>query len=210
MKFFKLVDGILELDREEIGLYPNIKKILTRDKGGNVIGDPDGRKKLFAYKEFSYVYYMCDFYAYPTQSGMGKKEAHKWTLATIGLPSTYLPDEEVQALMLQYTKEHLTPTKQTIKNLINLFMMNNAILEKIEPAIKTLLNTPNLNVDQLNELIGLQNSLMKISTSIPEQSKKLKEAMTMLEEEERAVRIGRGGKEINDSQNPDNAIDRED
>lgn len=208
MKFFKLVDGVLELDRDEIRLYPAINKIITRDKGGKIVGDPDGRRKLFAYKEFAYVYYRCDFYAYPIQNGLTNSAAHKWTVKTLELPSDYSPDEVVLELMNQYTKEHLSVTKRTIKNIIIVFAMTNDILEKVQPSITSLLNMPNITLDQVNELINIQKTLMAIATTIPEQAKKLREAMTLLEEEEKAIRVGRGGKTIDDSQNPDNDIDK--
>jgi hypothetical protein len=209
MKWFKIIDNIVELNREEIALYPNVRKILTRDKGGKVIGDPDGRKKLFAFKELSYVYFMCDFYAYPTQSGLSNFDAHKWTIKTVGLSLDYKPDEDLLVLMAQYTKEHLSPAKRSIKNLLRLFGMTDSILEKIEPRIKQLLDLPTLSIEQVDELIKLQSDLIKFSTSIPANAKLLREAMTILEEEEKSVRIARGSRLVDESQDPDNLIERE-
>jgi hypothetical protein len=207
MKYFKLVDGIVQLDHESIGLYPNVKKILSRDRGGKVTGDPDGRLKLYAYREFTYVYFRCDFEAYPAQSGMNEKEAHLYAAKMSNLGKDYIPDELVLAFIKQYDKEHLTPAKQAIKTLIRVFAFNNKLVEKIEKTLTDTLDLPTLTPQQTGELFAYQKQLLDIAERVPESVKQLKTAMNLLEEEEKIKEVGRGGETITDSFRPDNDIE---
>lgn len=207
MKFFKFTDGVIALDKDAIALYPNIKKILARDRGGKVVGDPDGRLKLHAFKEFAYVYHRCDFEAYPAQNGLNEKETHLYAAKMAELGKDYKPDELVEQFIKQYEKEHLTPSKSSIKTLIRVFSLTEKLIEKIEKNITDSLDLPVLNAAQITELLGYQKELIALTTAIPANVKKLKEAMGLLEEEDRMIRIARGGEEVLDSQDPGNSIE---
>lgn len=207
MKFFKFVDGAVTLDKDAIALYPNVKKIIARDKGGKVYGDPDGRLKMYAFRELTYVYFKCDFEAYPVQHGLNDKEAHEYAVKYSKLDKDYKPDEAVQALMGQYEKEHLTPTKSSIKTLIRVFTLNEKLVEKIELNLRASLDLPTLSGPQISELISFQRELVKIAIEVPLTTKKLREAMSLLEEEERTTQIMRGGEELPDSMEPGNKIE---
>jgi hypothetical protein len=207
MKFFKYIDGVVELDKELIALYPNAKKILSRDRGGKVTGDPDGRLKLYAFKEFTYIYFRCDFEAYPAQHGLTEKEAHLYAAKQSGLGKDYQPDEVVLAFMKQYEDEHLTAAKHAIKTLIRIFALNEKLVEKIEKNLTSTLELPTMTAPQITELLGYQKQLIEIATSVPATTKKLKEAMNLLEEEERNKETMRGGEEKSSSFDPGNSIE---
>ena len=209
MKYFKVIEGIVQLDHEAIGLYPNIKKIISRDRGGKVSGDPDGRLKLYAFKEFTYVYFRCDFEAYPAQHGLNEKEAHLYAAKQAGLGKEYQPDEVVLAFCKQYEQEHLTTTKQAIKTLIRIFTFNNKLVEKIEKVLTDTLELPTLTPAQTADLLAYQKQLIGIATEVPVITKKLREAMNLLEEEAKLIEVGRGGDEITDSFRPDNIIEND-
>jgi len=207
MKFFKFVDGAIELDKDAIALYPNVKKILARDRGGKVTGDPDGRLKLYAFKEFTYVYFRCDFEAYPAQHGLNEKETHDYAAKQAGLGKDYQPDELVIAFIKQYEKEHLTASKQAIKSLIRIFALNEKIVEKIEQNLTESLKLPILQPGMITELLTYQKQLIDIATNVPATVKKLREAMNTLEEEEKMKQVARGGEEVLDSMRVDNSIE---
>jgi hypothetical protein len=207
MRFFKFTDGAIELDKDAIALYPNVKKILARDRGGKVTGDPDGRLKLYAFKEFTYVYFRCDFEAYPAQHGLSEKETHLYAAKEAGLGKDYEPDDLVLHFIKQYEKEHLTPAKQAIKTLIRVFAFNNNIVEKMEKVLSESLTLPTLTPQQVKDLLDFQKQLISIATDVPIITKKLKEAMNLLQEEDKLVEIGRGGEEVTDSFRPDNNIE---
>lgn len=187
MEFFKFTDGVVELDRKEIALYPNCQEILKRDKTYN---------KAQAYKEFTYVYFVCDFRAYPTTNGLSAASAHHYAVVHSGLPTQYEPDPTVRQLMEQYKKEHLSIGKKSTATLLRIFGFNDIILEKLEGNINLMLQNAALTKDQISELIAYQKQLLEIATNVPVQVKKLKEAMTLLESEDKEIVIGRGGKEV--------------
>lgn len=207
MKFFKFENGEIVLDKAEIALYSNFKKILSRDRGGRVPGDPDGRLKMYAFREFAYIYFKCDFEAYPSQHGLNEQEAHHYAVQQARLEKNYDPDEVVKAAMRQYENEHLSPGKKSIKSLIRLFVSNDRIVSKIENNITATLDLPTLTRDQITELLTYQKQLIEIATSVPAQVKKLREAMTLLEEEDKEVKIARGGSEVALSMDPENDIE---
>ena len=210
MKYFKFVDGAIAFDNEAIALYPNIKKIISRDRGGKVSGDPDGRYKKYAFKEFTYVYFRCDYEAYPAQHGMTEQEAHEYAAKQAGLGKDYKPDELVLAFMKQYEIEHLSPAKQAIKTLIRVFAFNNKLIEKIEKVLNETLALPTLSAIQTKELFDYQKQLLEVAERVPESVKKLKAAMNLLEEEERTQEILRGGEIKLDSMDPGNSIEKND
>ena len=207
MKFFKFLDGELTLAKDEIALYPNFKKILARDRGGKVMGDPDGRLKFYAFKEFKYIYFRCDFEAYPAQHGLTEKEAHDYACKHSGLGKDYSPDAEVEAAIKQYEREHLSPAKKAIKTLIRIFVLNDKLVEKIEKNLTSTLELPTLTGAQISELLTYQKQLLDIAVTVPTNVKKLREAMNLLEEEEKTQAVLRGGEIRATSMDPNNVIE---
>ena len=209
MQFFKYTDNAVELARPEIMLYPTVSEIIKRDKGGKVTGDPDGRKKQYAFKELLYVYYTCDFNAYPTQHSLSKSEAHAYGVKQAGLPEQYEPDPIVRSLMEQYKNENWTPGKKTIKNLLDTFSFNDDIISNININLKLLLKNTSLTKEMIGELIKYQQDLMKIAIEIPAQVRKLREAIALVQEEEKEIVIRRGGEEVLDSMEPGSELENE-
>lgn len=207
MKFLKFEEGAVTLNKEVIALYPLVKKILAKDKGGVIYGDPDGRLKMYAMRELAYVYYTCDFEAYPAQHGLNTKEAHVYAIKNSQLAKDYQPDDIVSAFMKQYEDEHLTSTKHSIKTLIRIFALNEKLVEKIETNIKASLDMPILNAIQISELLTYQKQLIGIATDVPLTVKKLREAMGLLEEEEKIQKVIRGGEDKPESYDADNSIE---
>jgi hypothetical protein len=208
MKFLKFEEGAVTLNKDVITLYPLVKKILAKDKGGKIYGDPDGRLKMYAMRELAYVYFMCDFEAYPVQHGLNEKEAHKYAVKNSPLDKEYQPDDIVLAFMKQYEAEHLTPTKRTIKTLIRVFTLNEKLVEKIEANLNASLDLPVLNSAQIAELLGYQKQLMSIAVDVPKTVKELRNAMSLLEEEEKIQQVIRGGEIKPDSYDSNNDIEK--
>lgn len=208
MKFFKFVNGELTLAKDEIALYPNFKKILSRDRGGKVTGDPDGRLKLYAFKEFRYIYFRCDFEAYPSQHGLTEKETHEYACINSGLGKDYVPDSDMINAIKQYEREHLSPAKKAIKTLIRVFVLNDKLVEKIETNLTSTLELPTLTAPQISELLTYQKQLLDVAVTVPVNVKKLREAMNLLEEEEKTQAILRGGEIRASSMDINNDIEK--
>lgn len=207
MKLFKMSeDGVLTLNKDEATLNPLIREIIKRDKGGKIEGDMSGQKKEYAFREFKYVYYTCDFDAYPSQHGLSTKAAHSYAIKEAELPEAYEPDEVIRALMKQYRREHLTPSKEIIIELVGVFSFNLDIVKSIRNNLQNLMNNSGLTKDQISELIKYQQQLLDVSTEIPNQVKKLRQTLSLVQEEEQTIQIRRGGEEVDPSMRPDNAI----
>lgn len=208
MKLFVMgEDGVVVLNKEAATLYPNIRKIITRDRGGKVTGDPDGRFKFYAFREFTYVYFACDFEAYPSQHGLNEQETHLYAAKQSKLGKDYKPDEVVLALMKQYKEEHLTLTKQSIQTLLRVFTINDRIVKKIETNLTATLELPTLTAAQIKELLEYQQQLVKIAVEVPSIAKKLREAINLLEEEAKIIEKIRGGEDKPTSMDPNNIIE---
>ena len=81
------------------------------------------------------------------------------------------------------------------------------LIEKIEKNLTETLELPVLTAPMISELLNYQKQLIAIATDTPDVVKKLRIAMNLLEEEQKAKEIGRGGDEITDSFRPDNDIE---
>lgn len=205
MKFFKLVDGVLQLDKDEIGAYKVYDRLLRRDKGS--YGDAEGRKKLHAFKEFKYIYFTCDYEAYPQQHGYSPKEAHEYAIAQTGLDKNWVPDQEILDAMEVYKEEHLSEAKQSIVDLIKILRLNRRTAGKVHEAIEEKLNAK-LSPQEAADIISYQSRILEIATNIPKQIKQLTEALAIIEElDKKDVKLARGKKEIKPSMNPNNDIE---
>lgn len=207
MKFFKFEDGDIKLDREEIALYKLPNRILRRDRGSE--GDADGRKKLQAFKEFCYVYFIADHTAYPISNGLSKQETHDYAVFQSNLPKDFNPnlDADLLEFIDQYKKEHWSQTKQIAYDLRRILRMNQTLATSIQDNID-LMMTGVLSLDQITQFINYQQKLIDIAAGLPKQIKLLTEALQAIELDENAdIKIARGGSLVKQSQDPDNNIE---
>lgn len=101
--FFNVEGGILVLAKEELRNVPVFKTILERDKGSD--GDHDGRKKFKAFKEFFYVWWLCDVRSPGVRAGYNDKELHLQAIKEARLDDTYKPDKNIKEVMIYYREE---------------------------------------------------------------------------------------------------------
>jgi hypothetical protein len=208
MKFFKFEDGDIKLDREEIALYKLPNTILRRDRGSE--GDSDGRKKLQAFKEFTYVYFVSDHSAYPISNGLSEKETNEYAIQQAGLPSDFKPDDDLKIFIDQYKKEHWSQSKQIAYDLRRILRMNQTLSTKIQDNLDVMIEGT-LGLDQITQFTNYQQKLIDIAVNLPKQIKALTEALQTIEQEENAdIKIARGGSIVRESMNPDNDIESED
>jgi hypothetical protein len=204
MKLFTYSEGKLSLDREEILLYPALKRILDRDKGSP--GDSDGRKKLQAWKDFTYIYLICDYASYPNQKGMNAKEAHKYAVDLADLPNDWLPDKELCIALDFYHDANETVARELNKELIASFKNSSRVVVKLREQTEILLEKSTLTSVEITTLTEMQGTLLNIASKLPNQLKSLKESNNLIKEEEKEGEVGRGGFVIPSSMNPDEAL----
>lgn len=204
MKLFVYKEGVLSLYKDEILLYPELSAILTRDKGS--LGDSDGRKKLQAWKEFTYLYMICDYSSHPNQHGMNELEAHKYAIDIAGLPDKWIPDSVVLAAMDFYVNTMTSVAKEVAKELLASFKNSARVVKKLRDTTNALLDKSTLNSIESGQLADIQQTIMAISTSLPKHLKALKESEDLIKKEEKEGIVGRGGEVVADSQDPTTAI----
>jgi hypothetical protein len=174
---------MVELNREWISTIDEFKILLRRDRGSK--GDADGRKKIHAQREFTFIYHYCDFKSqyreYP--------EYERWTeaLKNAGLTDGDV-DDAVKAAIERYKSFQETRSLKLI----------DAAYVGIDKLREYFL-TVDLNEKDLND--RLVNDSKKLSSNIKDvghllNSIKELEDMTKAELEEKS-RIRGGAKRGN-------------
>lgn len=204
MKLFLYKEGELILDRAEILIHPELKTILVRDKGS--IGDSDGRKKLQAFKEFTYIYMVCDYSSYPNQHGLNEKETHKYACNVVGFKEDWIPDPELCIAMDFYVEANESIAKELNKELLASFKNHYKVVKRLRSETEKLLEKQTLSSVEIAQLTDTQSTLLKIATDLPKQFKSLQEAQDLIRKEESVGEIARGGEMVADSQDPDKAV----
>jgi hypothetical protein len=108
IRFFELNKyRVVDLDKEWISTIKEFKKILTRDKGSK--GDIDGRKKLQATREFTFIYHYCDYAS--KFSNYSEDDKLKACQLNADLPDDfdYTKDEDIVAAVKKYKDLQETP-----------------------------------------------------------------------------------------------------
>lgn len=85
-------EGFLEINKKEIRTIKEFNVLLVRDKGSD--GDFDGRKKLFAFKEFMYIY----LYSHPASiyRDLPDEVRHLKSVEHAKLPTTWKVDKDIK------------------------------------------------------------------------------------------------------------------
>jgi len=209
---FKIVDGLLEIDKEYVRGIPEFQSILMRDRGSK--GDIDGRKKYRAFKEFYYIKITCDRFCYPAMSGLNEKETHKAGIKESDLEEDFKPDSAIKSAMIKFREiQDLTsPAINSIYTILCGLKISNVICTNI---IKNIERTMELNeekkskdieegrpVDLAADLaltVSLSQQLetmYKIANTIPKTMETLEKLYDKLSKELSGVGMARGGKDI--------------
>lgn len=187
IKLFTLKDGDIVINKIEILTIPTFRKILTRDKGSK--GDADGRKKLFAFKEFAYIYHMADYKSTPNSAAYSRSKAHKYALTVTGLPDNYKPDSVVLKAIEYYKKEQFSLPRQTINNLTRAYGMVNNIVDKLTNTLQKWIDKDELTVDEAKSVLNTIELLIEQGNKLPSLTQKLNLAVRELERlEEKELR----------------------
>lgn len=129
-------------------------------------------------------------------------------------PSTFediLPMVKKPEELIVITKFYKSIRKTVSRNLVEelLLTLNNsgAIVKKLRELIDRKLAKTNLTDEDIIMLITAQEKLVDIANGVPKQIEALKKTEAIVElEEGEEIEIGRGGKIIKDSMNPNKAL----
>lgn len=174
MKLFELdIDtNEVKLNRVWLWMVPEFADLLRRDKGSP--GDYDGRKKLRAIKEFTYIYFMVDF-ASPLRD-WEPAEKHKEAVYYANLEQKDI-DEGVKIALKKYEELFLKSCKslKTYKSLLEM-------LDKMDQNYKDIDFT---RTDKQGKLLydplTIGNSIIKLDqvhTAVANFAKRVEEELT--------------------------------
>jgi hypothetical protein len=206
--------GTLEINKKEARQVPSFRTIVERDKGGKVYGDPDGRKKYFAFKELYYIYIYVD--PFSMYSILNDTRRHKQALESSGLIEfeDWKPDTVVKQAMEDYLKHvPLSPiahafinARKALYNIGEDLKLFNDYADELREKIKDVkvdLDSEdeserqkaksNLK-DYIKQLGNINNEVLKTTNDLPERLNSLEKLKIKLSEEdnEREEIVGGG------------------
>lgn len=212
MGLFRLENGLLTIDKDEVRAIPEFKTILERDRGSK--GDADGRKKFKAFKEFLYIYWMADLESWIGRGGYTEKEKHKLAVKESELEEDWKADEAIRIAIAKYSSTQLAmlPALDTLNSILT-------GLRTVDKVSKSIINNIDATIEQHDKakeaaikngepmkigddlvittnLVAQLKQLLDISNKIPTTIKVLQEIEDRLAKEKSGINLGRGGKKI--------------
>lgn len=114
MNIFTYDNYQLDLNKPEILLVPEFNELMTLKFNSGEPGDKDGRKRLRAFKAFTYIYLMCDWKS--PFSEQSEKERHLAALESSGLAEKDLELEEIKTCAKKYLELQDTRITKLLKS----------------------------------------------------------------------------------------------
>lgn len=140
-------DGLIQLNKVWIDTIAEFRTLLRRDRGSE--GDAQGRKKLQATREFTYIYHLCDP-ASPNWKLDGEKEKAVQARKDAGLPPEWQPDDEVLAAQVRYEDFFKTLPIETIFELRQTLQFFRTSVKSLEDAVRTSMQDEDAGVIMAN------------------------------------------------------------
>jgi hypothetical protein len=213
--FFNVESGLLTLAKEELRNNVLFRAVLERDKGSD--GDHDGRKKYKAFKEFYYVWWVCDVRSPGVRAGYNDKELSLQGIKEARLETNYKPDKLIKDVIAYYKEEQskLLITGTAVTNLIKGIRLADVLCQRIIGNMEQILQSENeeqkmredlidkgetpppINIIDMagktQALISQYDQLIAIANKTPKTLAVLEELETKLKKEESGSITVRGG-----------------
>lgn len=205
VKLFKIGANGIEINKEEIALYKPINKIISRDRGS--LGDADGRKKLKAIKDLSYIYFYCNPESEPNRLGYSDKLKHDYAIKMSGLPTNYVIDSDIKEAIVSYN--------ESLASCLSLELLNNSrkAISASNKALSILANRLDKQIEKINDntsdadlkvIIDMSNDILQVLEDIPNMVSKLEKAEQLVYNQIEAIEEKRGGGNIPSTYENDN------
>lgn len=177
IKFFELTKyRVVDLDKEWISTIKEFKKILNRDKGSK--GDVDGRRKLQAIREFTFIYHYCD---YGSKFGnFSEDDKIKQCISNADLPEdfNYTKDEDIIVAINKYKQLQETPALKVLNEAKEGLHSAHKVIRKIRLHLETELANIDLSkIDEIEEIDEDNKKTKKEADPITKITKALKNLM---------------------------------
>lgn len=183
MRLFELSakTRLAEIDKEWISTIKEFKEILVRDKGSK--GDSQGRLKLQATKEFTFLYHYCDYRS--KFINYSEKDKLKACLVNAEMPDNYeLDKDQVMLNAIEvYKILQETPTLKALNELREVVHTSHRAVRKLRETLENLLENLDvselqeeeedgrgrkLRIDPVTKITNLLDSVMRIANKLPE------------------------------------------
>src|SRR5690606_29063145 len=168
-ELFKLdeKDFLVDINKEWISTILEFRKILQRDRGSP--GDSQGRKKLQARREFTYIYHMYDYHS--KLKNWDENDKHKEALRQSELPQDFVPDDELKAAIEIYKKLKITEAIRSSDSVKGTLVTARKVVDGINLKFQKYLNILEGEMDASEidttdeDIISRADKLQKIAES---------------------------------------------
>jgi len=207
VELFKLgANRMVDLNKDWISTIKEFKKILIRDKGSK--GDIEGRKKLQATKEITFIYHYCD---YESKFGnYSEEDKAKECAKNSDLPEGYdfRKDEDMLAAVAKYKSLQETPALKLLTEAKEGLHTAHKVIRKIRTSLETKLEATDFDelevveekgktriTDPITKLTNNLKALMELTNQVGPALKNIKELEEEIKKELGDKASLRGGRE---------------
>jgi len=205
LKFFKYENGNFELNKEELLLIPEAKRIIHADKGGKITGDYDGRRKLWAIKQFGVAWWIVNVNSPGIQSGLEGKELMKDAMKSLEIEDwKYSEDIVFMEFVTVYKNMYKKAAYSTMLKQMLMSFNDTADVIKIirDNTVKILKTDKDITPEDIAALMSYQKEIVNLTGDVPKQISKLKDLQELVHKEEKAFEMGRAGIKVSKSMQP--------
>lgn len=160
-----------------------------------------------ATRYFTYIWHHANPKAVPVIRGYSPADTHIYACKQSDLTDTFKPHDKIKVAIKFYKTNFISPVKEKALALLNSISKNTKIANVVDDLIEKKLQEDNITHESIAALISLQKDIVNIIAQFPTQVKTLKEIEKMIDEEEKGIRMKRGGDEIKHSMLRDNDVE---
>ena len=194
------IDSLIVIDDTGMPKPPGVRQLIDRDIRELYTRDKSKDKSKYI-AECIVIYYLGDPKSPAKQNGLSDAEALKMAIEQTGLPITYIPDALVIRLIKRYYDENITEAGRLIENIQKGLHNINLSINAINSLLNERLNSP-LNLETINTVLGLIDSVNAKAGEIPKLLKNLQDANENLMYE-KETEVSRGGGIVSSSMDAD-------
>ena len=205
LRFFKYEDGEIKLNKEELLVIPEARKLIQNDKGGMVKGDIDGRNKRWAFKQFGVAWWLVNINSPGIQSGLEGDELMRDAIKSLEIENwDWKNDTDFLNFLSVYRNMYNAAAYAVmLKQMLMSFNDTSEILKLIrDNSMKILRSNRDLDAEDVKMLMSYQKEIINLAGDIPKQIDKLKDLQTIVYREEKELESGRGNISISKSMLP--------
>lgn len=183
----------------------DFKILVTRDRGGKIQGDHDGRKKYMASKELAYIFFIASSKS-EFVNNFPEGERHERIVAKLAMPDGWKPDNYVQNAIETFKELTKTQTSKVLEELKNSLFSSQTLISLIRRKMDNTLTSLMINDEKLEKEPELLDKIHNDVKKLLDLSDKIPQMITVIEKledkvaKEKSDGKGRGGKSVNSFQ----------